>query len=351
MVLPPNEVKWLKNGPGLHFGDHGNIFSTADFKPVSASNDGCALEVWLEPTFGRNSATFLAFSTKSNPVQFHLRQYENLLLVDRNSLDEEHKIPTNGVAVEQVFRQHQRLLITVSSGTNGMSVYVDGKLKAFKEGFKLTATNFSGRLVFGDSPEGHQSWSGDLRGLAIYPTEISAERVQKDYEMWNSGAEFPADVVASATALYLFKEGTGYVTRSSVAGAPDLAIPARLETLRPVLLKPFWKEYERSWEYWADVLVNILAFVPFGFLFCGYLAVGGSVKRPLWLALVAGLLVSLTIELGQYYLPMRNSGTTDLITNTSGTGLGAVLFGWWRVRRIVEYVAGKWPFRSPSANG
>lgn len=351
LMLPPNEVEWLKNGPGLHFGDYGSIFTTADFRASSVESEGCALEIWLEPARTENIATLLAFSTEDDPLQFRLRQYEDSLLVIHNVLDQKGRLKTNEMEVNHVFRQQQRLLVTVSSGAKRTAVYVNGELKGFREGFRLSAGEFTGRLVFGDSPGGHESWGGDLRGLAIYPYELSGERVQADYEVWNSGREFPAGVLAWATALYEFKEGTGNVTRSSVAGAPDLIIPARLQAMRPVLLKPFWKEYDNRWEYWADVMVNILAFIPFGFLFYGYLRVGRNVKKAFWKALAAGFLLSLTIELGQYYLPMRNSGTTDLITNTGGAGLGALLFGMERVRRIVELGASKWPFARSSANG
>ena len=350
-MLPPNEVQWLQNGPGLHFGNYGSIFTTADFPASSVKSEGCALEIWLEPALTLDVATLLAFSTPDNPLQFRLRQYKDSLLVIHNALDKKGRLQTNEMAVDRVFRQQQRLLVTVSSGAKGTVVYVNGELKGFREEFHLSATEFTGRLIFGDSPGGHESWGGDLRGLAVYPYQLTKERAKADYDAWHSGREFPADLLARATALYEFKEGTGNATRSSVASAPDLVIPARLETMRPVLLKPFWKEYDNRWEYWADVLVNILAFVPFGFLFYGYLRVGRKVKRAFWKALAAGFLVSLTIELGQYYLPMRNSGTTDLITNTTGAGLGALLFGMERVRQIVELGASKWPFAPTSANG
>ena len=349
LMLPRNEVEWLKNGPGLHFGDYGSIFSLEDFRPRPAKKENCALEIWLEPALTEDVATLLAFSTEKDPLQFRLRQYKDSLLVIHDSLDQKRGIQTNEMAVDHVFQQQRRLLVTVSSDEKGTAVYVNGELKGFREGFQLSATEFKGRLVFGDSPEGHESWGGDLRGLATFPYDLSAQRVKADFDIWNSGQEFPVDLLGSPTALYEFREGSGNATRSSVDSAPELVIPARLETMRPVFLKPFWKEYENKWEYWADVMVNILAFVPLGFLFCGYFTAGRNIKRPMWMAMAAGFLVSLTIELGQYYLPMRNSGTTDLITNTMGAGLGALLFGAERMRRIVELGAGKWPFtRTPA---
>src|SRR5205807_10490547 len=69
------------------------------------------------------------------------------------------------------------------------------------------------------------------------------------------------------------------------------------------------------------------AFVPLGFFLYGYLTSGSDVRRPLLKTLMAGFLVSLTIELGQYFMPMRNSGTTDLFTNSAGTVLGALAYG------------------------
>ncbi len=76
-----------------------------------------------------------------------------------------------------------------------------------------------------------------------------------------------------------------------------------------------------------DILLNILLFVPFGFA----LSVrrnkrGGSRWTTLVLALLAGAIVSYTVELLQFYIPMRNSGWDDVPPNTIGSGVGFFMF-------------------------
>jgi VanZ family protein len=43
---------------------------------------------------------------------------------------------------------------------------------------------------------------------------------------------------------------------------------------------------------------------------------------------LAGAAISLTIEILQEYIPGRDSGLHDVITNTFGTFLGVLLFRW-----------------------
>ena len=76
-----------------------------------------------------------------------------------------------------------------------------------------------------------------------------------------------------------------------------------------------------------DDFLNVLLFIPFGF------AIGGKFRRRaksglatiLW-ALAAGALVSYGVEFLQLYIPLRDSGWTDVLTNGSGAGVGCLLF-------------------------
>ena len=96
--------------------------------------------------------------------------------------------------------------------------------------------------------------------------------------------------------------------------------------LREKFLEPPWEEFRRAWSYWKNVGINVGGFVSLGFFFCAYLTIAGQINRPALVTIIFGAVVSLTIEVLQSYLPTRDSGMTDLITNTLGAGLGTALF-------------------------
>jgi VanZ family protein len=86
----------------------------------------------------------------------------------------------------------------------------------------------------------------------------------------------------------------------------------------------------------SDVLVNILAYIPFGLLLT--LLLMGRVPR--WaaavLGVIAGLLLSLSIEFAQAYLPTRVSSNVDVLTNSIGALLGAGAACVWGERWILS---------------
>ena len=77
-----------------------------------------------------------------------------------------------------------------------------------------------------------------------------------------------------------------------------------------------------------DFIINVLAYMPFGF-FVGLMPREGSAASRLTLAIVVGALLSLAMESLQMYLPTRYASVADLFSNSAGAALGgflAVLF-------------------------
>jgi glycopeptide antibiotics resistance protein len=87
----------------------------------------------------------------------------------------------------------------------------------------------------------------------------------------------------------------------------------------------------------VPMVANVLLFVPWGFLLFILLS---SVDRPTLqtyvLTILLGLTFSLVIEGWQYFLPSRVADVNDVIWNTSGTVLGALL-GHARLRLRFEF--------------
>ena len=100
-----------------------------------------------------------------------------------------------------------------------------------------------------------------------------------------------------------------------VDGGVERPIRAFIDTLQAAGA-PGWVTYDL-----VDFLANILFFVPVGLI--GALLLP---RRLWWLAMPAGLLLSAALELGQAaFLPERCASWTDVLANTLGAVLGALL--------------------------
>ena len=322
--------------PRLRFGGYGTILSSGKFQMArSQDKASCSLEIWLQPGLTSDSNTFLAFSAPENPLQFSLHQYLSNLILERENRDDEHR--TWVIGIEGAFHQIKPVFITITSGTQETAMYVDGALARAFPGFRL-GKDFTGQLVIGTSPVTTDGWPGQLRGLAIYHQELSAEQVRKHYETWTTQGAPELIGNERIVALYLFNEHAGSVVHNAIRPGIDLYIPQRFSLLHQVFLKPFWKEYQPGWGYWIDLLLNVVAFIPLGFFFCSYWSTVRPIIRPTLAATVLGLAVSLTIEILQSYLPTRSSGTTDLFTNTFGTFLGVRFYASKAARTLLTIV-------------
>ncbi len=74
-----------------------------------------------------------------------------------------------------------------------------------------------------------------------------------------------------------------------------------------------------------DAVINVLAYIPFGFLAGLALRARFGVIVSLLVAAACGLALSGSMEYLQMYLPMRISSNLDILTNSAGTLTGALL--------------------------
>jgi hypothetical protein len=331
---PKNQVTWSEGGKGLHLGRHGTILSSGKIKPVNVpSGAPCSLEIWFVPDLTEGGGALFAFYAPEKLRQFSLHQSIADLLLASELRKGRYRTVTTKLYFGEIFRRGKPLFVTVTSKRGRMSVYIDGALAGSTPKFPLSSQDFDGKLVIGTLPKTDDSWSGLLRGLAFYDQELSPAQVLHHYQTWIEKGRPDVSDNESAVALYLFDEREGHVVHNQVRSGTDLYIPDRYMVLDQVLFLPFWEEFRPNWGYWEDVLINIAGFVPFGFLVCAYFSLARRIKTPALVTILLGFTLSFTIESLQAFLPTRDSGTTDLITNTLGTCIGVWLYrlNLWRV--------------------
>jgi hypothetical protein len=245
------------------------------------------------------------------------------MFVSRANRPGSNRAKTSRILVEHAFRRGQQLLITVTSDGQAASVYLNDRSVTTSQHFELGSQDFTGQLVLGNSPVQYETWSGYLKGVVFYNRELTAAEVSGEYRDWIRNGRVEIVKEKGVVALYLFNELAGKVVHNQVRSRPDLYIPDHFVTLHKAFLTPPWEEYSADWGYLEGGLKNILGFVPFGFFFCAYLLVTQLRPRAMVVTILVGALISLSIEIVQAYLPSRESGMTDIITNTLGTTLGA----------------------------
>jgi hypothetical protein len=326
---PRNEVSWLSPRNGLFFGKYGSIVSAGPFKAHPSQADGpCSLEIWLQPKRVNASGTILAFyRPDSGTTPLTLRQS----LGDLELLSTKHdSLPHNvrvEVYVDDVFSHQQPVLVTVASGGSGTTAYADGVLIKKAPNFRFSSQDLTGQLIIGNAPTTTDNWSGQLMGLALYNRELTANEVSQHYDYWTKNGQARLAENENAGALYLFKEGKGNVVRNQVDPALDLFIPERFFVLHEQFLERPWDELAPGPD-WKDIGINIAGFIPLGFFFCAYFSLVQTTKGAVASTIAFGFAISLTIEVSQAWLPTRDSDMTDVITNTLGTALGAILYAW-----------------------
>jgi VanZ family protein len=332
---PANDVNWMVERDGIHFGMHGSVVSFAQFRlPDDEAASPCSLELWLAPDFSSASSSILAFSTPANPVQLQLIQSLDDLFVNKERADRQWRREAKHIAIVSLLQKYRSVFIDISGDSGGTSVFIDGSLRRRSSEFRLTCESLTGTLVLANSPKQYAPWQGSIFALAVYRGSLDAATIRRHYRTFSSGTAMDSADLKNALAVYNFSERRGKVIREQTKTEPDLAIPESYSILYPPFLTPAWREFAPARWYFEDLALNIAGFLPPGFFICATLFRLRGGKRSVALATVAGLLLSLTIEILQAYIPMRNSGTTDLITNTFGAGIGAGLYDYVFARRI-----------------
>jgi hypothetical protein len=326
--FPINGVQWLSNEPGLYFNGHG-ITYTDRVKSVCETN-AVSVELFLKERFGSKNwgprEIFSFYDGFASPPLV-IGQWDGRIFLysrfEKNQGDKWYRL----FRTTYRFPRGKPHLVTVTFGGGVKAIYIDGELNDRRKTdiHDAAKTEFCGRLLLGNSPVSRNGWWGEVKGLAIYnrvllPEEIkehSSEVLQRDMR---GLAETPG-----CLALYLFDEGEGIKAKNLVGKPHSFSIPnSRTPLILATLFNLPHKDMRTESLFLADFLRNILFFVPYGILFSTISLRKFTIGYFLTFIVVilAGGLLSLTIEFLQLFLSTRTSVITDMVGNIVGSGLG-----------------------------
>jgi hypothetical protein len=138
---------------------------------------------------------------------------------------------------------------------------------------------------------------------------------------WKNGKPF---------VLYYFDEKEGTRVPDHAGGDHYLQIPSRMPILAKKILSAPWKGFKFDKRGIEDIVLNLLGFIPLGFVFTSTLGrLGGAFKKKaVYITLFLCVLVSLIIETAQAWMPSRSSSQLDLMCNTAGAAVGIFMAHW-----------------------
>lgn len=323
--FPPNRVRWLPEADGIEFDGAGLVISKVPFETSEIGGQACTLELLLRPAVIKSVYTILSFYTPNNPRQFLVRQWTDGLLVSHDVVDTAGRVKRTKFDVDHAFQVGKLISVTIVSGSTGTVVYIDGRRAQVFPRFTFSQRDISGQITMGTSAVDYQPWEGQVRGLAIYSRELTPVEVFTHYKNWTAGPGIDRSDLEGAITLYSFAERAGLTIHSTIVSAPDLEIPRNFAVPHKARLASPFKEFQASWEYVKDILLNIAGFVPLGFIICAYLKLTPSRRKATLYTILGAAILSFIIEFLQAYIPQRTSGMTDVLTNTLGAALGAEL--------------------------
>jgi VanZ family protein len=324
--FPKNNFRWLPDQEALRFGRYGIAYSSNPIAVPGETLDfrkSIIFELKIRPLGepGNSIPRILSICDDHFRELFFVGQWKSHLIIRLVKVQE----PSSGsyweTGVDNLLRKNEPLMLKIRSENSGLSVFANGKLVLFQEGFslsRLSALRTSALLLLGNSPTGESPWRGDLLGISIHQDGSRTEKSLGDVMIFRQS-----------------KNESGVLLQKQGEPPLDFFIPSTYSPLKKTFLFPPWKVTSFNRPFWKDVIVNILGFIPFGFAFYAWrreTATGKDFSIVLF-AVLFGTGISFAIELLQAFLPSRDSSLTDVVSNTFGTYLGALLF---RLRTIIQ---------------
>jgi VanZ family protein len=332
--FPKNKVVWLQDKNGVYFSSQGMILSPDPLNDQQQSllnKKSITIEILIHPTEeppDNINRILSIYDGEGSEITF-LGQWKKDLIIQSRIRKPVGNILHSEIGADDAFGKDQDYLLSITSGTEGTAIYINGQLARSYPRHRLLGSVTSKKIGFilGNSPVGKNSWKGRITRLAIYNRTITADQIVKHYQSYLKNNFTMRTEKEGCIGLYLFNEKQGAVIKDYSNLNNNLTIPVLFRPIKKIILDPPWHNSHWNKSFIQDTIINLLGFVPLGFFFTAFLLKASNWKKKIIYIGVAatGFAISLAIELSQIYLPSRYSQLGDVICNSVGTVLGILI--------------------------
>ena len=318
-----NDANIQNEGTGLRFGGNGLAF-TAPFAIARASDPSmdATIVVAVNPDpAAMRGFQFISAITRDHSVdQWLLVQWhDQLAVMTGDDYDHSEQKPRLITTIDDTADSY--LLLAIRLDQSGAALYLNGeRVSSQAVGISLPS-DFSGlRVVLGNDPDGRHPWSGRIAGFALYEVAMDSVELKELWRSWSQQQQFSGLPTTGAVVFYDFLNAEDGVILDGSVNGHHLQIPDDR-----VFIAPRFAEFELTLTPTTDLLVNLLGFMPFGYLLSLWWSNRANKRINLIMVCFCSALLSASIEFSQAWIPTRDSNLLDFLLNISGALAGAGL--------------------------
>jgi len=314
-----NDANIQNDGTGLTFHGNGLAF-TAPLAIDQPTNATIVVAINPDPAATRGFQFISAITGDHSESQWLLGQWHDLLLVmTGDDYDLSEGEPRLTTTIDDT--ADSLLLLAIRLDQSGAAMYLNGeRVSSQPVGISLPSDSSGLRVVLGNDPDGTHPWSGSIAGFALYEVAMDSVELKQLWRLWSQQRQFSGLPAAGAVIFYDFSSTEDGVVLDRSVNGHVLQIPDGR-----VFIAPRFGDFELSSTSTTDLLVNLLGFIPFGYLLSLWLSNRRSNCINLLVVCFCSVLLSASIELSQAWIPTRDSNLLDFVLNVSGALAGAGL--------------------------
>ena len=305
------------------------------FKKLTTGS-GLTIEVWIEPyaTQQYGPARIISYSIDPYARNFTLGQSGDGLILrlrtsrsDLNGVDQQLKL-------ENVLKAKKIQHIAATYDFEQRCLYVDGHAALCSDRLKGDFSNWDSahQLIIGNEASGNRPWLGKIFYAAIYERALNKGEIRKHFNSGYKNRSGPAQSSGQSDSgpvvTYMFGEKAGNTVydQSKNSSHINLYMPQKMPRGKRGIINLSSKINLEDILSIDNILTNVLAFLPFGFLLCFNLKTFGyTIGRLALFVMIVALSVSFGFEYLHSYLPGRHASAVEVFLKVLGIFSGMTL--------------------------